>query len=144
MGVSTDAILFYGYCIADEDDPSPWDSGEWGEWEDVYMAAIGDPEPSSPYSDETREEHSAYWERERAALRTLGAKIDSHCSLDCPMYYVAATESVLVASRGYPHPLSESSLSVGGSWRDSIAKLCDALGVSVEGEPRWFLVSMWR
>ena len=66
MGVSTDAILFYGYCWDDEDVSSPWKIGDdvaedenedededKDDWESRYARAKGCLPPSTPFPDRT-------------------------------------------------------------------------------------------
>lgn len=117
MGVSTDAVLFYGYC---------WDEeGELigGRWEDRVLLARGHVNPWDAYSatgiegirdtterlrlgkewcDRNRADIDRWHELRRAVREELGCDIGSHCSGDCPMPYVYVESSDVTVRRGHP------------------------------------------
>lgn len=59
MGVSTDAILFYGYCWDEEDVRNPWEIGRESDDED----------DASDTSDKEEEEDDDDWEKRYARLK---------------------------------------------------------------------------
>lgn len=106
MGVSTNAILFYGYCWDDQIEEFDWD-----EWEDK--------------------------------LEGLAVDVNTHCSGDYPIPYLAIGESRKVARRGYPEEVK--SLEVGLMWDATLTKAAEKLGIKMpQPEPRWWLVSDWH
>jgi len=168
MGVSTDAILFYGYCWDAEDTPNPWkieDDNEDDDWETCYARAKGCLPPTTPYPERTvqptREngynstpkdysnaekkiikEHTAYWEAKRKIVEASPCLVDRHCSASCPMGYVAVRVSVTCSNRGFPHEIT--SLAVDPAWKDQLVEFCATLSIKTKGmKAAWWLVSDW-
>jgi hypothetical protein len=145
MGVSTDAILFWGIVSTDEDErwlrPSDEDEeGDVPDWEARYAAAVGVPEPSEPYGEESKPLYHDYWDRKRAAIEASGCSMGTHCSGDYPMDYVTVVASKTRASRGCPQEIR--SLEVGPDWEAKLRDFCAQLGIPWQ-EPGWWLVSYW-
>jgi hypothetical protein len=157
MGVSTDAILFWG--IVSDEEGHPWlkhqpeddeddddddsdddsDDDEF-DWEEVYAEAMGVPCPDAEYGDDTKPIYQAYWKRKREIIEASGCTFGSHCSGDCPMDYVAVVESETTARRGYPEEIT--SLEVKPDWEPKLREFCEKLNIPW-GEPKWWLVSYW-
>jgi hypothetical protein len=157
MGQSTNAILFWGHCW-DEERSAPWlDEGEEdagdSDWEDRLATVRGIAPPRHGYpstkdqSDEAqaiRTEFTAFWDAKRKAAEQSGCLVDSHCSGQCPMPYVAVAASRIVAARGYPEEVP--SLVIGETWRPMLEAFCRDMGITPPDgqEPRWWLVSDWN
>lgn len=162
MGTSTNAILFYGYPLGDED--SSFEIPE--DWEEVYAKAMGLELPPEPYPSRevprtkannydstpkgyTPEEqtiidsYSAFWKAKRDLIAEKGVKIDSHCSCDYPMYYVHITKAEKNAHRGEEVEITPESLTGEAHWAEQLKDFCKVMGFEVKGEPKWYLVSMW-
>lgn len=167
MGVSTDAILFYGYCWSDEAH-SLWktdDDNEEDSWEDRYARTKGLPPPSTPYPERTvpstREngwdstpkdytaaekaiikQHTTYWDAKGKLVDASPCLVDSHCSASCPMPYVAVRKSVTLSYRGYPNKIA--SLDIDPAWNATLAEFCKTMDIKVGNKkPGWWLVSDW-
>lgn len=172
MGVSTDAILFYGYCwdkeahtpYGDEDEDEDDDSGEDG-WETRYARVKGLLPPSTPYPersvqptrengwDSTPKDYSAversiisqyhvYWEAKEALVKREPCLIDTHCSASCPMPYVAVKASITASHRGCPQKIAD--LTVDPTWHAHLAEFCKLMEIKVGNKkPTWWLVSDW-
>jgi hypothetical protein len=145
MGVSTDAILFYGYSWTEETD-LPWTIGrdpvdnEEEDWEKRLAAALGCPRPPADADAATR---TAYWDKQRKLVTAAACEVGRHCSNSCPMPYVAVTASCLAAWRGRPKTIL--SLEIDPAWNDQLKEFCRLLGISIEGkQPSWQLVSFWE
>jgi hypothetical protein len=132
MGVSTDAILFYGYCWDDESS-SPWasdddddidDEERWELWEERYARLKGCDPSTDPYD----------------FSRVSPCETGSHCSDTCSMPYVAVRASVTIANRGYKQQVS--SLKVGRSWNKELVAFCKLMGIKRgRRKAAWWLVS---
>lgn len=172
MGVSTDAILFYGYCwheegasIYGERGESDADDDDDGDryWPERVLANRGVKNPYDDFPkeieairnyDEKRRKGDEWFAANRPSLDAwykakrdveieFGCSIGQHCSGDYPMPYVFVNASITRAARGYPKEIT--SLSVGDDWNEKLAKFVAELGiVPPEGqEPKWWLVSYW-
>jgi hypothetical protein len=157
MGQSTDGILFYGYCW-DEEGVELWADGqknEDGDDEDAeerYARLVGVERPTDDYPEQkdksasaeaVRAAFSAYWDKKRDVCKTDEVEVDSHCSGDDPIPYVAVSASKVTASRGTPERIQ--SLDVGADWDAKLAAYCALMGITPpQDRPGWWLVSMWR
>jgi hypothetical protein len=168
MSISTNAILFYGYCW-DEETSRPWtirkddedesdESEEEEDWEDRYALAKGLASPSEPFPEGTRtrtgqftfseEEqkvvdlYSVYWRARNTLVKEAECEVDVHCSLDATMPYVAVCASKITSRRGDMNEVK--SLGIGFEWNGKLEDFCSALGIDVsEMKPGWWLVSLW-
>jgi len=166
MGVSTDGILFYGFCWGDKHDLD--EAGEG--WVSVIHKRRGLPDP---FANRERfrekkpgEDYWAYDKAQRAALdawfkandaavkshlrdneairEEFGCDIGGHCSGEYSMPYVYIVDSMVVAGRGYPKDVSGKSLGEKPEWDALLAKFMDELGIERPHPlPRWWLVSYW-
>jgi hypothetical protein len=138
MGVSTDAILFYGY-VWDEETSAPWTIGKDGDGE---------------YSDEDDED----WEKRYARLNGVATdyasrrqiveecpvKVDTHCHSDAPMPFVCIKSSYICNSRGDMTRLNPEQFEVEEEWDDQLKKFCKLMGIPIPAEgPGWYMVSYW-
>ena len=173
MGVSTDAILFWGYCWAeersdlpgasiyrdakprDEDKEEEEEEDEEEEWPERLLVARG---IANPYTDAPAFEPdwSAYraknaarfeaWHQAQSHIRAeFGCDIGSHAHIDYSMPYVCVDASYVVAQRGCPEPIDAQRMRVGDDWPERLRAFIEALDiVPPEGqEPGWWLVSYW-
>ena len=147
MGVSTDAILFWGFFLTEdeegEDDEMPWLDEEY-EWDTFYAKQLGIEEPTVPYNrddEEVVEIYHAYWRSNREAAKASGCDIAYHCSGDYPLYYVTVEESRIRASRGYPEEITD--LCAAPEWHDRLQRFCKVMDIPWQ-EPKWWLVSLWN
>lgn len=152
MGQSTDGLLVYGYHLDTSDEFHIQEVDEYGgpdperfDWYDGLdfvgqgkqrlLASVG--------FTETDWRVDGYFERERAAKAAVGVKFESHCSDECPMYFLAA-HTVRVA-RGYPQVVDFAALTEQAKaedWDGKLAKAVEALGITpTQDGPRWFLAS---
>lgn len=115
MGISTDAILFYGF-------PLGLDEGEIPEeWEADWLSVDGDAEA---------------FLKERGY--SGGVEIGIHCSYDYPIYYAAAKETV--ARRGRVMAIADHDLEDTSKADKELDAFCKALGLPNQ-QYGWFLVS---
>jgi len=165
MGTSTDAILFYGYCWDDETS-RPWEIDPDDDWEGRYARTKGCLPPSTPFparmvtptrengwnstpTDYSAEEqaiidqHTAYWAAKRKLVEEATCLIDTHCSGECPMPYVAVQASRTISNRGDMNEIT--SLAVDPAWDAALAEFCAAMGIKIDGQKAaWWLVSDWN
>lgn len=162
MGVSTNAILFYGFCWDEEVDLFPGDEDGTSEWEDAIARKRGAKSPwddfpgeyrTLPYSEQRRrtdawvaghrKEIDAWSAARRAVKNDYGVDVGYHCSGECPMPYLYVVESRLVVHRGHPHAL-ERWPAAGWEWDEMLARFAADLGIELPaGGPKWWLCSYW-
>jgi hypothetical protein len=117
MGVSTDAILVFGFSC-----------GEEGSEENETVQAL--------YEDEDG------WEKIVRFERRTGAEIIEHCSTGCPMYVIGVKSRE--ANRGYPVAIDPAKLKATKKDLESIHALCEAVGVKFDAKKcKWWLCSYW-
>lgn len=167
MGVSTNAVIFYGYCWDEETELIGGRVKEVvkGEWEEVVIRDRGGVNPWDAYNatgidairdyhlrdkagKEWCEQHRAaldeWYEKKRAVNAEYGCDIGRHCSGDCPMPYVFVIASEITARRGYPVGLTGHGLFVDQEWDGLLDKFVSDLGVEKpQSSPQWWLVSYW-
>lgn len=120
MGLSTDAILFYGFSL-EEDEQYEYE-GEFDERDhDCYLGRLCDEMWNKPIH---------------------GCVLGTHCSCEYPIYYVAIQGTQTVAWRGYPKELGQSLVAEVG-WKAKIKKFCKETGIKYR-KPQWILVSDMR
>lgn len=164
MGVSTDAILCYGFRLKDkeggeEDIAIDWLRKEQGEsdeedgddqmaFEDFLAKLSGLKRPDDHYDKERYDTDSGYnkswndyWAKKNKLEKEIGVALVWHCSSECPMYILAAEASVQTASRGNPIELGQS-IAVQDEWRQKIRAFCDRANIRFE-EPQFILCSDW-
>ena len=142
MGISTDAILAYGYDLGE------WESMDYPEWfdEDDEDAAFSEQAMKHLLKEagftETDWKVEGYWNRKNEAEKNLGIEITYYCSYDYPMYILSAKE--FRAYRGDAVKIDYADLTIDSEWNEKLRWALDKLGVPAsDDEPSWFLVSMW-
>ena len=148
MGVSTDAILFFGYCWDEEGEPfadliekEKEASGLEDDYDldDFILLKYGfrePPEKEYGADPSKKEEWAAYFKDKHEFLGKIGIEIIRHCHCDVTMYGIASSK--YEASRGNPESVEH--LFTGN--RDELDEFCKKLGVEIpEGGPKWWLVS---
>lgn len=131
MGVSTNAVLFYGYCWGEESElfERPMNRrGELMEWPEIILQRRGVKNPwddapadldeylpretydqqqarAKAWTDAHRAELDAWYAAKRAVEAEFEVEIGSHCSGECSMPYLAVTDQPIVATRGNPEEI---------------------------------------
>ena len=163
MGVSTNAILFYGYCWDKEIELFPCDpDGDFPEWDRIILRKRNVPDPWEAFpSEEFRtldwrerrqkgdawmKEHevelNAWTEAKKFVREEFGCEIGSHCSGGCSMPYVFVSE--VVARRGYPLSVTPATLAIDPVWHSLLDRFLAELGIDRPQEkPGWWLASYW-
>jgi hypothetical protein len=114
MGVSTDAILVFGFSCGGED----------SEDNEIVQAL----------------ENS--WEKIVRLEKRTGAEIVGHCSVGCPMYVIGVKSQK--AHRGYPVAVDPTKLKTTKKDLEAIRALCEAIGVKFDAKKcKWWLCSYW-
>jgi hypothetical protein len=139
MGVSTDAILFYGLEFGEED---PFGDGEERyEAEEAWNKEHG---PKRPDSDDYQGAEWEAWRKERDAWNKTGVGINAgrHCSGEYPMYYIALKAHEYTAWRGTAIKIDPAKLEPTQEQEDALQEFCEKHNIKCEN-PGWFLVSYW-
>jgi len=134
MGQSTNGILVYGIAFEDEDElPESLSFLEEfdGDFDEYLESLAGLPKWGEPG-------HS--FEAVRAHRETCPADLVMHCSGDFPMYILAVRGTEITAHRG--HAVEITSLDVPVAKVAAFKQWCAERGI--EGEPKWYLCSMWN
>lgn len=146
MGISTNAVLFFGFTFAEGDDCL---GNFLGDWEMEYAGKKGlaapdfdFPEDGDPDRDAKKKLWREYWDAVNELIGASGCKMDAHCSSEYPMWYVCVGISEKTASRGNPLELALEDLVVGDDWVIMLRDFCDKVGIEWE-EPKWWMASDW-
>lgn len=161
MGVSTDAVLAYGYVWEDEFDLLADDESEW---EEVIAAQRGINDPWTAYPQEIerlpyeerqrkgrewteahRAELDAWHAAKKAITEEYGVEIDKHGSDEWSVPVVKIAGAGHTAARGYPHKLTAEDLAVNPAWDARLQRFVADLHIDVSEAkgPGWFLMSWW-
>lgn len=143
MGVSTNAVLFYGLLLDEDDfeDGYPWDADEFDhDSEDFIAHTLRDLVTPTDWSDSNQEEIDKYFTARTAALDSTPVAIGIHCSYEYPMYYVYIKDTELTAYRGYPQEVN-SQLVLDHGWDVELEKFCGALGLPFK-KPGYYIASL--
>lgn len=167
MGVSTDAILFYGYVWKEEQDLLERVKGrkEDDEWPDILLRRRGIRNPWDGYPNaeirairnyeeqrwrgdawmtEHRAELDAWDAQKQAVEKEFGVDIGTHCSGECSMPFVHIVEAGTSARRGYPEKLEPDALHIDPAWDAKLDRFLKELGLrKPQKNPGWYLVSYW-
>ncbi len=88
------------------------------------------------------DQHMAYWEAKRKLVEAAMCCVNTHCSSECPMPYVAVKASQTTSWRGHMKEIT--SLAVDPTWDAALATFCAAMGIKTDGKKAaWWLVSYW-
>ncbi len=153
MGISSDAILFYGFSYDEEIDLADLIEDEDfqdDEWDDYYCKKHNLIEPEWPKDYESRAikaltpeesaERKVWREKKEEILSQCGAGIRFHCHGDYPIPYIYAKDSRVAAGRGDVVDISVEKLTIQKDWDSKIEKFCKVMGI--EKKPcGWKLVS---
>lgn len=123
MGVSTDAMLWFGYC-------SDGDGMPEGVIEHVLK--------NNPGFDED----GVVDQIEERLLKELGIDLIRHCTPDDPMYGLAIATSQRTAWRGSPvdvKTIEEPPV----EWLERLEKAAKLIGWPTAVEPMWWMASYW-
>lgn len=115
MGTSTNALLVYGFRIAEG----------WGQYP---------PEP------EEGEEPSIAYQLCAREKWVDGIGVVDHCSLTHPMF-ILTSENHYNAYRGYPEAIDPSKLEMKDP--ENLRSFATKHEIPIEGEPEWWLCSYW-
>lgn len=147
MGVSTDAILAFGFDLGEElpeglrnykGEPDEDDEDGFEFCELIrHEAGIA----GYPGEVETEEERKARWAACSAAENEYPVELIYHCSYDYPMYFLSVRGTQRTANRGYPTAV-EMCAPVAQEKIDAMRAFCERYGIEWQ-EPRWFIFSMW-
>lgn len=151
MGTSTDAILAFGFDLGDPEDGELDKLLEAGrendEDEDTFdpdtllARDAGVQPPTVEYGEATKHTFEAYWKAKREAVEAHPLDVISHCSGNCPMYFLAVRGTESRALRGYP----ESNISLPEVSAESVQAMrefCERYGITFK-TPSWCLFSDW-
>ena len=134
MGISSDAILAYGYDLGEdfytEDKVEGYDV-VYHLTDKLLASFVG-------FTDEWTVEDTTFWKRKGEAQKLLGLEVITHCSYDYPMYFLATTSTW--ASRGSPERIE--SLEVNPMWDDRLATALKVLGIEPKEKFGWHLFSV--
>jgi hypothetical protein len=116
MGTTTNAVLFYGFVEQEE-----------GDWSDAV----------------DRHEEWDYTEL-RDLEKRLDVELDSHCSHDYPMWYIAVESKTVTARRGDVKEITSATLEIDPTWDAKLREYAAAFEIDLGDQvPGWCLVSYW-
>lgn len=155
MGVSTDAILCYGFSFEDGYE-FPWDDRGDSEWdlEEWWLVKVHGYKPpfrlfteDGNYIDGRKppdDRITEYFAHRRAfkAQRPVPVELVMHCHGNYAMWILATPSSVVRARRGYPEIIKPSELRVVLPEADALVNFCRKWELEGDG-PDWWLCSLW-
>lgn len=97
MGVSTDALLVYGFPVDEDDVPGGEDP--WEQMEDTLLEKL------VGFTEKWVAGGSGYFARRGEAEELMGVEIVGHCSNEETMYFIATSK--IRAWRGSPEKIEE-------------------------------------
>lgn len=169
MGVSTDALLVYGYVWEDEadilgteDEEGP--AGDELEWSEILAGQRGIRNPwadypaeidALPYEEQRRQgdawttahrtELDAWRDATKAIEAEYGIVIDRHGSDEWSVPVVRIADAGHRAYRGDVHAVGQDALTVDPEWDGRLQRFVTDLSIDVSEAqgPGWFLLSWW-
>jgi hypothetical protein len=168
MGVSTDAVLFYGYCWDEEGvDIFNGALADDTDWEDVVLnrRGVANPWAGAPadldeylpgeryeqkearikaWTDANRDLLDAWYVAQAAVREEFGVEVGTHCSGECPMPYLTPAGSARRSYRGHPQAIDPASLTADPEWAAKLDRFLAEFGIErPQPAPGWWLVSYW-
>jgi hypothetical protein len=142
MGVSTDAVLFYGYCWDEEGvDIFNGALADDTDWEDVVLNRRG---VANPWAGANRDLLDAWYVAQAAVREEFGVEVGTHCSGECPMPYLTPAGSARRSYRGHPQAIDPASLTADPEWAAKLDRFLAEFGIErPQPAPGWWLVSYW-
>jgi len=151
MGVSTDAVLAYGYDLGSDGDLLIKETGRlqpaWFDPRGASFAVQAEERLllGAGFA-ETDRRAGGYYERRRKAQWQVGVEVRRYGSDGTPGYILSA--KTIIVPRGYVHPLDLTGLAAGPTGRGFDEKLSGALralGITPkQDKPAWLLCSYWN
>lgn len=148
MGVSTNAILAFGFDLGVEstDELSQLfrpgvelEEDESFEFDDWIATQAGAVYPEGHGGIDSNE-YTDYWKKSKAAIAACPVEVITHCSYDCPMYFLALRGSQSTALRGYP--VAVTTPVPPAEQVSAMRAFCDQHGIKWQ-EPSWHIFSLW-
>jgi hypothetical protein len=131
MGTSTDAIVAFGFNLGEEWPEALKVGGEectdFEDWISEHLG-LGD------------WQQDGYFARKREAVRAFPVDIITHCSYDCPNYFIAVRGTEQRAHRGYPKKLELSAIDE--CMITALRQFCGQNEIPWE-QPAWHTFSLW-
>ena len=143
MGVSTDAILAFGFDLGLEDEPP------------AFLQQEGEDAPSLDFEEFIQQEagiqyphgfgygtpeYDAYYQAKKAAIEACPVDLIMHCSHEYPMYFLAVRGTESKAYRGSPTKVEAAPIEP--AQVQAMREWCGAHGIEWQ-EPAWHIFSMW-
>lgn len=126
MGISTNAMLVFGFPCGEEGESPEW-MGEHEEFSSWLAEKLGLPE----------EDYKAHFEAEKACP----AELVIHCSYDYPMHVLAIQGLGKTAHRGYPQDVHPDDLRISPDAIAVFRDWCEKYGIEYQ-DPKWTLCSL--
>lgn len=139
MGVSTDAIIAFGFDLG-EDLPDAWAEIEEFDFDELRADELG---LQKPEHRDYKKDWPEYWKKKTAILPTHAADLIYHCSGEYPMHFLAVNGTNIRASRGSPEALpSDLMTSLAPKKIAALREFCQRHNIEWQ-EPAWYLFSYW-
>ena len=147
MGVSTDAILAFGFDLGDNDEIhiaerfGVTDSEAQADFDfDGWVAEKAGAIYPAGHSGIDSPEYKVFAAARDAAINACPVELVIHCSYDYPMYFLALRGTKVRAWRGSPVQVQTPTPS--GHPLTAMRQFCAHHGIAWE-EPQWHIFSLW-
>ena len=128
MGVSSDAMLYFGFRVGGEDELPEW-MGEHKHFDDFILVKEGLP-VDLPY------------EKRAPVIKKCPAELQLYCAYEYPMYVLAVRGSEHKVYRGDIKEISPADLEVHPDKIVAFKAWCESADIPYE-TPKWLLCSMY-
>lgn len=133
MGVSTDAILCFGFTLDDDD----------GAWLPRFLEERGADDLENLILGDWKTRQSIPLEERKRRLEECPIDLVTHCHAESPMWIVAVRGTTMYASGGCPTVVYFCDPNILSEEKVIAArKFCKQIGIEWK-EPRWLLASYW-
>ena len=135
MGISSNAMLYFGFPVGDYDEPPAFLEGRENEdgtteaFDDLICEIAGLPADSD-------------YKTRMVAIKACPAEMQSYCSYDWPRFLLCVRGAEHIVYRGYTAEINSENLAVAPEKIEAFKSWCESNNIPWQ-EPKWLLCSMY-
>lgn len=130
MGISSDAMLYFGFPVGEDEQPPEWyEDGNIKDFDNWICQLAELPE-------------DAKYEQRKPIIKACPAELQMYCSYDYPMYILAVRGEEIRVNRGFFEEIHIDALTVDQEKIDAFKRWCEQNNIKYK-EPKWLLCSMY-
>src|ERR1700722_11828043 len=135
MGISSNAMLYFGFPVGDCDEPPTFLENR--EHEDGYTEAFDD-----LICERAGFPADAEYKTRKLVIDACPAELQSYCSYEWPMFLLCVRGAEHLVRRGYTAEITTENLTIEPAKIAAFKAWCEANGIEWQ-EPKWLLCSMY-